>query len=74
MSGVDGGAEPQREPFLRILSGGPTDEDVAALVAVFAASSAAEPERGPRDDWGRAGYNHRISTGSGPGTYLDFRL
>ncbi|MGW0039636.1 acyl-CoA carboxylase epsilon subunit [Gordonia sp. NPDC003376] len=43
-------------PFLRVVSGNPTDEDVAVLVSVVAAaagSGAAPADSEPRNDWGR---------------------
>ncbi len=44
-------------PFLRIVRGNPTDEEVAALVTVVAAAASSAgggpAETGPRDDWGR---------------------
>ncbi|GGK56300.1 acyl-CoA carboxylase epsilon subunit [Nocardia camponoti] len=55
-------SEPQQEPMFRVLKGSPTDEDVAALVAVFAAASAqvgAAVETGPTDNWGVATLSHR---------------
>ncbi|MEE3848779.1 acyl-CoA carboxylase subunit epsilon [Gordonia sp. LSe1-13] len=50
-------ASPAAAPFLRVVRGNPSDEEVAALVAVVAAAAGSgEPgpaESGPRDDWGR---------------------
>ncbi|AZG44836.1 acyl-CoA carboxylase subunit epsilon [Gordonia insulae] len=45
-------------PFLRIVRGNPSDDDVAVLVSLVAAASGSSDgghtETGPRDDWGRA--------------------
>ncbi|MGV9824518.1 MULTISPECIES: acyl-CoA carboxylase epsilon subunit [unclassified Gordonia (in: high G+C Gram-positive bacteria)] len=49
-------------PMLRIVSGNPTDEDIAALVAVLTAAGggpAPHHDAGPRDDWGRIEDNLR---------------
>jgi hypothetical protein len=48
-----GDAEGERRPALRIVRGEPTAEELAALVAVLAARSAAatEPEPEPRSLW-----------------------
>ncbi|MFW0784286.1 acyl-CoA carboxylase subunit epsilon [Gordonia sp. CPCC 206044] len=45
-------------PFLRVVRGAPTDEEVAALVAVVAAAAAdgsggAPTDTEPRNEWGR---------------------
>lgn len=51
------------EPAIRILKGSPTDEEIAALVTVFAAAaanSAAVPQdQGPVDNWGLPTMMHR---------------
>lgn len=43
------------KPFLTIVKGNPTDEDVAVLVTVLAgaASAGGDQQPQPRDDWGR---------------------
>ncbi|WP_324193028.1 acyl-CoA carboxylase subunit epsilon [Nocardia transvalensis] len=49
-------------PVIRILKGAPTDDEIAALVCVFAAAAnaAAAPEpKGPADLWGRPTFMHR---------------
>ncbi|MFF0500791.1 acyl-CoA carboxylase subunit epsilon [Nocardia aobensis] len=49
-------------PVIRVLKGSPTDEDLAALVTVFAAASAnagAPQDQGPVDNWGRPTMMHR---------------
>ncbi|NKY50576.1 acyl-CoA carboxylase subunit epsilon [Nocardia vermiculata] len=50
-------------PAIRILKGSPTDEEIAALVTVFAAaaanSAAAPQDQGPVDNWGRPTMMHR---------------
>ncbi|KAF0848481.1 acyl-CoA carboxylase epsilon subunit [Nocardia caishijiensis] len=60
------------EPLFRILKGAPTDEDVAALVAVLGAAAANAPaasERQPVDGWGRATLMHRGSSPFSPYVY-----
>ncbi|NMO01129.1 acyl-CoA carboxylase subunit epsilon [Gordonia sp. TBRC 11910] len=55
---TDDAATPATEkapaPLLRVVSGNPTDEDLAVLVTVFAGASGGSAEPGPqiRDDWG----------------------
>ncbi|MGM7644286.1 acyl-CoA carboxylase epsilon subunit [Nocardia sp. JW2] len=65
-------AEPAGEPLLRILKGSPTDEDVAALVAVFSAAAASAPAPTapqPVDGWGQATLMHRGSSPFSPYVY-----
>lgn len=52
---ADQGAEKPAKPFLSVVRGEPTDEDVAVLTAVFAAaaSSTTPPVREPENKWGR---------------------
>jgi hypothetical protein len=40
------GAEPPAPPLLRVVRGDPTEEELAALVALLAARSASAPARG----------------------------
>ena len=67
MSAHDDSAQKPEDPFLTVVKGSPSDEEVAALVAVFAAargdgaSSGAQP---PRDEWGRITDSLRHSWGS----------
>ena len=42
----DAGSAPQERPVLRVVSGNPTPEDIAALVAVVAAASAGGGDTG----------------------------
>jgi hypothetical protein len=57
-------------PYLRVVRGEPTAEELAALVAVLAARSAAAPAqaRRPRSAWadpaGRLGLTHRAGPGA----------
>ncbi|WP_074850136.1 acyl-CoA carboxylase subunit epsilon [Gordonia westfalica] len=46
--------ESTEKPFLTVVSGNPTDEDVAVLVTVLAGAGAGGGEQGPevRNDWG----------------------
>ncbi|WP_245721980.1 acyl-CoA carboxylase subunit epsilon [Nocardia crassostreae] len=57
-------------PLIQVLKGNPTDEELAALVAVFtaaAASAAAAPSKnGPADMWGRPTLSHRGSSPFSP--------
>ncbi|PPJ25225.1 hypothetical protein C5E45_18515 [Nocardia nova] len=56
-------AEVGHGPVIRVLKGSPTDEELAALVTVFAvagANAAAAPQDpGPVDNWGRPTMMHR---------------
>lgn len=56
-------------PVIQVLKGNPTDLELAALVAVFAAAAGAsgEPvENGPADMWGRPTLLHRGSSPFSP--------
>ncbi|WP_212761445.1 acyl-CoA carboxylase subunit epsilon [Nocardia uniformis] len=57
-------------PIVQVLKGNPSDDEVAALVAVFAAAaasgSAADGSRGPADMWGRPTLLHRGSSPFSP--------
>ncbi|WHU45325.1 acyl-CoA carboxylase subunit epsilon [Gordonia sp. L191] len=67
--------EAPAKPFLTVVRGNPTDEDVAALVAVLAAaSSGGGGEQAPaiRDDWGSAIDRLRPQWG-GPGSFTNLR-
>ncbi|WP_278265085.1 acyl-CoA carboxylase epsilon subunit [Nocardia sp. AG03] len=60
------------EPMFRILKGAPTDQDIAALVAVLAAAAASAPsggQDGPRDSWGTATLMHRGTSPFSPYAY-----
>lgn len=63
-----------KAPFLRVVSGNPTDEDVAVLVSVFAAAGGstddAQPE--PRDEWGHPFDRMRPPWG-GAGSFTNLR-
>ncbi|AFA72778.1 hypothetical protein GPOL_c17290 [Gordonia polyisoprenivorans VH2] len=64
------------KPFLTVVRGNPTDEDVAALVAVLAAaasgSGGGEQTPAIRDDWGSAIDRLRPQWG-GPGSFTNLR-
>ncbi|MEU3014617.1 acyl-CoA carboxylase epsilon subunit [Nocardia asteroides] len=65
-------AESLGEPMFRIVKGSPTDEDVAALVAVLSAAAANAPAggaTGPVDNWGRATLMHRGTSPFSPYAY-----
>ncbi|MFC9997955.1 acyl-CoA carboxylase subunit epsilon [Nocardia sp. NPDC127526] len=56
-------------PLIQVLKGNPTDEELAALVAVFtaaASASAAPSNNGPADMWGRPTLSHRGSSPFSP--------
>ncbi|MBL1074971.1 acyl-CoA carboxylase subunit epsilon [Nocardia sp. 2] len=61
---------PSAGPAIQILKGNPTDLELAALVAVFAAASAsasgAVVDNGPADNWGRPTLLHRGTTPFSP--------
>ncbi|WP_308166446.1 acyl-CoA carboxylase subunit epsilon [Nocardia albiluteola] len=62
MEPVVADAESTAGPVIRILKGSPTDEEIAALVCVFAAASAgasATASSGPVDLWGIPTLMHR---------------
>ncbi|MFQ6328818.1 acyl-CoA carboxylase subunit epsilon [Nocardia sp. CWNU-33] len=61
-------AESGGQPFIRIVKGSPSDEEVAALVCVLtaAANSAAARSTGPADNWGRPNFMHRGSSPFSP--------
>ncbi|MGV9820461.1 acyl-CoA carboxylase subunit epsilon [Nocardia xishanensis] len=59
---VDAAAEAGEQPFIRIVKGSPSDEEIAALVCVFstaANASGASGPTGPADGWGRPTMMHR---------------
>ena len=62
-----------REPFLVIDKGAPTDEEIAALVCVFAAAAASAGAdtgpTGPRDLWGTPTLLHRGTSPYSPYSY-----
>lgn len=61
-------------PFLRVVSGNPTDEDIAVLTVVLAAASAqggeAPADTGPRNDWGRPADLLRPEWQGGPAGFI----
>ncbi|WP_043825713.1 acyl-CoA carboxylase subunit epsilon [Rhodococcus opacus] len=60
---VDGAAEAARDTFLTVVKGSPSDEEIAALVAVLSAVAAAgsgDPDSGiPPESWGAPTRMHR---------------
>ncbi|MGB6247335.1 MULTISPECIES: acyl-CoA carboxylase subunit epsilon [Gordonia] len=65
------GDEQPARPFLTVVSGNPTDEDVAVLVSVLAAAGGEHaPEPGPRNDWGRPVDMFRQTWGQ-PGSFTN---
>ena len=61
-------SEPER-PMLRVVKGDPSDEELAALVAVVAATAAAHatPDPKPRPEWSAPGRGHRPPLAPGRG-------
>ncbi|MGF0315305.1 acyl-CoA carboxylase epsilon subunit [Nocardia fluminea] len=60
------------EPLFRILKGSPTDQDIAALVAVLSAAAASAPvggSNGPADAWGTSTMMHRGTNPFSPYVY-----
>jgi hypothetical protein len=60
------------EPLFRILKGSPTDQDIAALVAVLSAAAASTPvggSNGPADAWGTPTMTHRGTNPFSPYVY-----
>ena len=55
-------------PLLRVVKGDPSDEELAALVAVVSAMGAAQvtAEAKPRPQWSAPGRSHRTPLASGP--------
>jgi hypothetical protein len=54
-------------PFLRIVKGDPTEEEIAALVAVLASAGGPAPERKPVPAWSAHGRKVRLTLPHGPG-------
>lgn len=60
------------EPLFRVVKGAPTDQDIAALVAVLSAAVAEAPAagtRGPVDTWGKPTMMHRGTSPFSPYAY-----
>ncbi|WP_026919202.1 acyl-CoA carboxylase subunit epsilon [Gordonia shandongensis] len=65
------GDEKPARPFLTVVDGNPTDEDLAVLVGVFAAAGGSSDDTGaPRNDWGRPVDKFRTMWGQ-PGSYTN---
>jgi len=66
--------EPAR-PLLRVLTPGASAEEVAAVVAVFAALGGAEPVAPRRTpEWSRPARGHRLPVSHGPGGWRSSAL
>jgi hypothetical protein len=66
--------EPAR-PFLRVVKGDPTEEELAALVAVLASvGGAAEPVRRPAPAWAAHHRKVRVTLPHGPGGWRSSAL
>ncbi|MFT3663105.1 MAG: acyl-CoA carboxylase subunit epsilon [Gordonia sp. (in: high G+C Gram-positive bacteria)] len=62
----------QSAPFLTVVKGSPSDEEIAALTIVLTAAASAgggAPESGPTDLWGTATDMHRTDWGM-PTSYV----
>jgi len=57
------------QPLLRVVRGEPTAEELAALVAVVTARSAAGPEAAPRSAWTDRALLVRRCPAPGPGAW-----
>ena len=57
------------QPLLRVVRGEPTAEELAALVAVVTARSAASPEAAPRSAWTDRALLVRRCPAPGPGAW-----
>ncbi|GAC80653.1 Acyl-CoA carboxylase epsilon subunit [Gordonia malaquae] len=55
----------EAKPFLTVVSGNPSDEDVAVLVSVLSAAGGGDSDSGQeiRNDWGRPTDMHRPAWG-----------
>ncbi|MCF3939131.1 acyl-CoA carboxylase subunit epsilon [Gordonia sp. Z-3] len=75
-TGADAETQTQSAPFLRVVRGNPTDEELAALVAVVASAAGSSgggiADAGPRDDWGRPEDRLRPIWGA-PGSFTNLR-
>ncbi len=63
-------AEPAK-PFLTIVTGNPSDAEIAALVGIFASagSSGAPADTGPRNLWGTPADRLRSANGLSPSAF-----
>lgn len=61
-------------PFLRVVKGDATPEEIAALVAVLASTSAATPERKPAPAWSAHHRKVRVTPPHGPGGWRNSAL
>lgn len=60
------------QPFIRVIKGAPSDEEVAALVCVLSAAAngaASSGPVGPSDSWGRPTLMHRGTSPFSPYAY-----
>ncbi|GAA5151018.1 hypothetical protein GCM10023340_29190 [Nocardioides marinquilinus] len=68
------GAEPT-PPTLKVIKGDATPEDIAAIIAVLAATGAPEPPaRRPRSTWSNPARLHRHTPAPGPGAWRSSAL
>ena len=58
-----------KEPFLRVVAGSPSAEELAVVVAVLSAGGAAQPERPAFSLWARRSRNTRPAQRPGYGAW-----
>jgi len=68
------GVAPEATPFLRVVRGDPTPQELAALVAVLASSSAPAPAARPVPVWNTPARMHRHVLPHGPGGWRSSAL
>ncbi len=73
---MSGDAErPAPQPFLTIVRGDPTEEELAALVAVLASvGGATEPDRSPPPGWSAHHRKVQVTLPHGPGGWRNSAL
>lgn len=59
--------DPTEQPLLRVVHGNPTDEEIAALVALFASRSAVAPAPPPTRTSGWSAYARSVRAPLQPG-------
>jgi len=63
-------------PFLKVVKGDPTPQELAALVGVLTAAggNGGTPEKGPRNQWGNPVDKLRPATGLSPDMFYNLRF
>ena len=75
----DAAEQPAKAPFLRVVKGDPTPQELAALTAVLSTAGGAgddgsAPDKGPRNLWGNPVDKLRPSTGLSPNMFYNLRF